>query len=157
MHTLLYFNWSEKLKWITSKTSKTNSRLFKTGLRLFQSCFKTIKDYLKTIKRLIKDYLKPMVGLLQDIFRDNFKDYFKATKLISTQLGTTQPQLVLQYYLYKKCPKFKNVPIWSEGEVNIFQKCLKFKNVPNVGGGEGVNPNWDIVPNFLVFFSDASP
>ena len=95
MHTLLYFNWSEKLKWITSKTSKTNSRLFKTGLRLFQSCFKTIKDYLKTIERLIKDYLKPMVGLLQDIFRDNFKDYFKATKLISTQLGTTQPQLVI--------------------------------------------------------------
>ena len=43
------------------------------------------------------------------------------------------------------------------GGVNFFQKCLKFKNVPNVGGGGGVNPNWDIVPNFLVFFSDASP
>ena len=45
----------------------------------------------------------------------------------------------------------------QRGGVNIFQKCLKFKNVPNVGGGVGVNPNWDIVPNFLVFFSDASP
>ena len=57
----------------------------------------------------------------------------------------------MQYYLYKKCLKFKNVPIWSEGGVNIFQKCLKFKNVPNVGGGGGVNPNGDIVPNFLAF------
>ena len=32
----------------------------------------------------------------------------------------------------------------------FFKKCLKFKNVQNVGGG-GVNPNWDIVPNFLDF------
>ena len=33
------------------------------------------------------------------------------------------------------------------------QKC------PNLvrGGWGGVNPNCDIVPNFLVFFSDASP
>ena len=48
--------------------------------------------------------------------------------------------------------KFKNVQIWSAGAgggVNIFQICLKFKNVPKVGGGEGINPNWDIVPNFL--------
>ena len=52
---------------------------------------------------------------------------------------------------------FKNVSNRSEGGVSIFQKCLKFKNVPNVGGGGGVNPNWDIVPNFTVFFSDASP
>ena len=37
------------------------------------------------------------------------------------------------------------------GWVSIFQKCLKFKNVPKVGGGGGVNPNWDIVPNFLDF------
>ena len=28
-------------------------------------------------------------------FQDNFKDYFTSTKLCSTQLGTTQPQLVL--------------------------------------------------------------
>ena len=33
----------------------------------------------------------------------------------------------------------------------IYKKCLKFKNVPKVGGGGGVNPNWDIVPNFLDF------
>ena len=39
----------------------------------------------------------------------------------------------------------------SDGGVSIFQNCLKFKNVPNVGGGGGVNPNWDIFPNFLVF------
>ena len=51
----------------------------------------------------------------------------------------------------QKCPNL------IRGGVNIFQKRLKFKNVPNVGGGGGVNPNWDIVPNFLVFFSDASP
>ena len=43
----------------------------------------------------------------------------------------------------QKCPN-----LVRGGGVNIFQKCLKFKNVPNVGG---VNPNWDIVPNFLVF------
>ena len=45
----------------------------------------------------------------------------------------------------------------QKGGVSIFQKCLKFKNVSNVGGGGGVNPNWDIVPNFTIFFSDASP
>ena len=44
----------------------------------------------------------------------------------------------------------------QKGEVSIFQKCLKFKNVSNVGGGGG-NPNSDIVRNFTVFFSDASP
>ena len=40
-----------------------------------------------------------------------------------------------------------------------------FKNVPNSkmsqrsegGGGGGVNPNRDIVPNFLDFYFDASP
>ena len=42
--------------------------------------------------------------------------------------------------------------IGQKGGVSIFQKCLKFKNVPIVGGGGGVNPNWDIVPNFTVFF-----
>ena len=51
----------------------------------------------------------------------------------------------------QKCPNL------VRGGVNIFQKCLKFKNVPNVGGGGGVNPNWDIVPNFLVFFLVTSP
>ena len=44
--------------------------------------------------KTLKDYFKQMFRLLQVIFRDNFKDYFKTTKLISTQLGTTQPQLV---------------------------------------------------------------
>ena len=29
--------------------------------------------------------------------------------------------------------------------ISIFQKSLKFKNGPEVGGGRGVNPNWDIV------------
>ena len=37
------------------------------------------------------------------------------------------------------------------GGVNIFQNCPKIKNVPKVGGGGGVNPNWDIVQNFLDF------
>ena len=45
----------------------------------------------------------------------------------------------------------KNVTIWSEGGGSTF-----FKNVPNSKvsqrseGGE-VNPNWDILPNFLDF------
>ena len=52
----------------------------------------------------------------------------------------------------QKCPN-----LVRGGGVNIFQKCLKFKNVPNVGGGGGVNPNWDIVPNFLVFFLVTPP
>ena len=56
--------------------------------------------------------------------------------------------IILQFCLYKKCLKFKNVPIWSEGGVNIFQNCPKFKNVPKVGGGR-VNSNWEIDPNFL--------
>ena len=46
----------------------------------------------------------------------------------------------------QKCPN-----LVRRGGVNIFQKCLKFKNVPKVGGGGGVNPNCDIVPNFLDF------
>ena len=46
----------------------------------------------------------------------------------------------------QKCPNL----VRGEGGVNIFQKCPKFKNVPKVGRG-GVNPNWDIVPNFLDF------
>ena len=37
----------------------------------------------------------------------------------------------------QKCPN-----LVRGGGVNIFQKCPKFKNV---------NPNWDIVPNFLDF------
>ena len=44
----------------------------------------------------------------------------------------------------QKCPNL------VRGGVNIFQKCPKFKNVPKVGR-RGVNPNWDIVPNFLDF------
>ena len=46
----------------------------------------------------------------------------------------------------QKCPN-----LVRGGGVSIFQKCLKFKNVPKVGRGGGVNPNWDIVPNFLDF------
>ena len=45
----------------------------------------------------------------------------------------------------QKCPN-----LVGGGGVNIFEKCPKFKNFPKVGGG-GVNPNWDIVPNFLDF------
>ena len=45
----------------------------------------------------------------------------------------------------QKCPN-----LVRGGGVNIFQSCPKFKNVPKVGRG-GVNPNWDIVPNFLDF------
>ena len=46
----------------------------------------------------------------------------------------------------------------QKGGVSIFKKCLKFKNVPNVGGGgRGVNPNWDIIPNCTVFFLVTPP
>ena len=41
-----------------------------------------------------------MFRLFQIIFRNNFKDDFKITKLSSTQLGTTQAQLVVVFTLY---------------------------------------------------------
>ena len=41
--------------------------------------------------------------------------------------------------------------ICKKGGVSIFQKCLKLKYVQKVGGGGEVNPNWDIVPDFLDF------
>ena len=41
-----------------------------------------------------------MLRLLQVIFRDSFKDDFKTTKLNSTQLGTTQPQLVVAKLIF---------------------------------------------------------
>ena len=65
----------------------------------------------------------------------------------------------MQYYLYKKCLKFKNVPIWSEGGggVNIFQKCLKFKNVPKVGGGGRSTLIGTFSQIFSIFYFDASP
>ena len=44
----------------------------------------------------------------------------------------------------QKCPN-----LVREGGVNIYKKCLGFKNVSKVGGG--VDPKWDIVPNFLDF------
>ena len=47
--------------------------------------------------------------------------------------------------------EIQKCPFWSERGVKMFQRYLKFKNVPKVGGGGGVNPNWDIVRNFLDF------
>ena len=49
--------------------------------------------------KTLKDYFKQMFRLLQVIFRVNFKDDFKTTILNSTQLGTTQPQLVTALFL----------------------------------------------------------
>ena len=51
---------------------------------------------------------------------------------------------------FKKCLKLKNVPIWQRGgqhfsKMSQIQKCPKGREVG------GVNPNWDIVPNFLDF------
>ena len=37
----------------------------------------------------------------------------------------------------------------KRGGVNIFQKCPKGRKAE--GGGVNLNPNWDIVPNFLDF------
>ena len=57
---------------------------------------------------------------------------------------------ILQFHLYKKCLKFKNVPIWSEGGGQHFSKMSQIQKCPK-GRKGGVNPNWDIVPNFLDF------
>ena len=43
----------------------------------------------------------------------------------------------------QKCPN-----LVRGGGVNIYKKYLKFTNVPKV---RRVNPNWDIIPNFLDF------
>ena len=52
----------------------------------------------------------------------------------------------------QKCPNL------IRGGGQHFSKMSEIQKCPNCRrGGGGVNPNWDIVPNFLVFFSDASP
>ena len=55
--------------------------------------------------------------------------------------------------IFQKCLKFKNVPIWSEGGGGggqHFSKMSEIQKCPKGGRGGGrVNPNWDIVPNFL--------
>ena len=60
--------------------------------------------------KTLKDYFKQMFRLLQVIFRVNFKDDFKTTILNSTQLGTTQPQLVEKLF-------------FSISYMPMFQKC----------------------------------
>ena len=40
--------------------------------------------------------------------------------------------------------------MFTISKMSEIQICLKCPY------GSGVNPNWDIIPNFLVFFSDAS-
>ena len=69
----------------------TNSEPFKSALRLFQSCFNTIKNPQRLLQANVK--------ITTSYSRDNFKDDFKTTVLNSTQLGTTQPQLVSSIFL----------------------------------------------------------
>ena len=58
---------------------------------------------------------------------------------------------------FKKCLKFKNVPIWSEGGgFKIFKECLKFKNVPKVGRG-GSTLIGTLSQIFSISYFDASP
>ena len=79
-----------KLKWITSKI-----------LWPIRDHSKLLLDYFKAVSRLSKtlqDFFKPMLRLLQVMLRDHFKDDFKTTILNSTQLGTTQPQLVFRFF-----------------------------------------------------------
>ena len=58
----------------------------------------------------------------------------------------------MQYYLYKKCLKLKNVPIWSEGEGQHFSKMSQMSE-----GGEGATLIETLSQIFSFFFSDASP
>ena len=46
----------------------------------------------------LADFTLQTQRLIQVIFRGNFKHGFNTTKLSSTQLGTTQPQLVFLFY-----------------------------------------------------------
>ena len=55
-----------------------------------------------------------MLRLLQVFFRDNFKDDFKTTILNSTQLGTTQPQLVYFPFCLSFCIQFSLAYYWSD-------------------------------------------
>ena len=53
----------------------------------------------------------------------------------------------------QKCPNLVRGGDQHFSKMSEIQKCPKCRR-----GGGGVNPNWDIVPNFLIFFfSDASP
>ena len=107
--------------------------------RLNSRLFKSIKDYIKTvswlfkdswlitdsfkaISTLLKDTFKTMLRLLQDNFKYNFKDDFRTTKHNFTQLGTTQPQLVL--ILDQNRPE----PSWSLKNQDLF-KCFEFSDL----------------------------
>ena len=47
----------------------------------------------------------------------------------------------------QKCPNL----VRGGGGAKFLKNVPNSKNVPKVGRGGGVNPNWDIVPNFLDF------
>ena len=65
--------------------------------------------------------------------------------------------IILQYYLYKKCLKFKKFWIWSEGGGSeVFKKFWNSKSSELSEGG-GVKPNWEFFPNFPVFFLVMAP
>ena len=85
--------------------SLQTSRLLYDYLKAVLRLLKRLQDFLKTIHRLFKDYFKSMLKITSSYlyFIDKFKDNFKTTKLISTQLGTTQPQLVFKIILLE-CP-----------------------------------------------------
>ena len=62
----------------------------------------------------------------------------------------------LQYYLYKKCLTFKNVPIWSEGGSTFFKNVWNSK-MSQRSEGEGSTLIGTLSQIFSIFYFDASP
>ena len=60
--------------------------------------------------------------------------------------------IILQYYLYKKCRKIKNVWIWSEGGGSAIFKNVWNSKKSEISDGGGVKPIWEFFPNFSGFF-----
>ena len=58
--------------------------------------------------------------------------------------------IILQYCLYKKMSEIQKCPNLVRGGGQHFSKMSQIQKCPK-GRKGGVNPNWDIVPNFLDF------
>ena len=63
---------------------------------------------------------------------------------------------ILQYYLYKKCLKFKKSWIWSEGGGFEFLKKFWNSKMSELSEGGAVKPNWEFV-QFSRFFIVTPP
>ena len=65
--------------------------------------------------------------------------------------------IILHFYLYKKCLKFKNVPIWSEGGGQHFSKMSQIQKCPKGRKGGGSTLIWTLSQIFSIFYFDGSP